>query len=262
VGVQSFLRGAQSVLAGLLAFLASTSSAIGSPKARHFEPDDLELEHAGVLDFDFQVGPLLGTSASQNHLSLPDFEIGLGLTRQVELDVSSTVSLAERGVSPRVSSDALWVAAKLGLFDSVDAAGDRWALGVELGPRLPTLAMFGVGYGALGLFGFTRRGCTVVVNAGSFIDPAAGRGEPHPSRLVLGLDLNVPVDPGGMWSVQSELGAAHSLDSDPDELSFTLGATYAVDPRLDVSLTALAGLLPNTDHAGLLLGVSPQLDLW
>jgi len=80
--------------------------------------------------------------------------------------------------------------------------------------------------------------------------------------LVIGLDLNVPVDAGGRWSMQSELGAAHSLSSDPDELSFTLGATYTVDPSLDVSLTALAGFLPNTDHAGLLLGVSPQFGLW
>jgi hypothetical protein len=62
--------------------------------------------------------------------------------------------------------------------------------------------------------------------------------------------------------LQSELGFAHYLSSDPDELAFTLGTTYSLNRRLDVSLTALSGCLPNTDHFGMLLGVSPQVDLW
>jgi hypothetical protein len=242
--------------------LASTGSAAASTKSRHFEPDDLELERPGTLDLDVQVGPLSGDSANRNHVSLPDFELGLGLTQSVELDVSGTFSIGEGRVPQRVSGEALWLATKLGLFDTRDGSGDSWALGLELGPRLPTLAMTGVGYGALGLFGFTRRGLALVLNAGSLIDPAASLGREHPSSLVFGLDLNARLDASGRWSVQSELGAAHYLSSDPDELSFTLGATYAVSPRLDVSLTALAGLLPNTDHAGLLLGVSPQFGLW
>jgi hypothetical protein len=241
---------------------ARPQQAAASTKFRHFEPDDLELEHPGVLDFDFQAGPLAGNSTSGNHVVLPDFEIGLGLTPSVELDVSGTVSFAERGIGPRVSSDALWVATKLGLFDAQVGPGTGFAVGLELGPRLPTLAMAGVGYGALALFGFNRRTMAWVLNAGSFIDPAPGSGEPHPSRLVTGLDFNASLDARGVWSVQSEFGAVYSLGSDPHEISFSLGATYAVDPRLDLSLTALGGILPNTDRAGLLLGVSPQWGLW
>ena len=66
----------------------------------------------------------------------------------------------------------------------------------------------------------------------------------------------------GQWSVQSELGGAYYFSADPHELAFTLGATCAVTKKLDVSATALAGFLPGADRAGLLLGVSPQIDLW
>jgi len=242
--------------------LASTSSAYAAPRRRHFEPDDLELEQPGILDFDLQVGPVRGSSPSGDHVLIPDFEVGLGLTRNVELDVSGTFTLDRENGQRHVTGDALWVATKLGLVDSRDARGNAWAFGLELGPRLPTLDARGIGYGALALLGFTHRGLALVVNAGSLIDPGASLGEEHPSSLVFGLDLNAALDARGAWSVQSELGVAHYLSSDPDELAFTLGVTYAVNHRLDVSLTALSGFLPNTDHAGLLLGVSPQFGLW
>ena len=249
--------------AALLALLlATTSSAHGAPRRRHFEPDDLELEQPGTLDFDLQLGPVFGSSPSKNHVLMPDFEIGLGLTRNVELDVSGSFTLDRENGQRHVTGDALWIATKLGLFDSRDAQGDAWAIGVELGPRLPTLDAAGIGYGALGLLGFTHRGLALVLNAGSFFDPGASLSEEHPASLVFGLDLNAQLDQAGRWSLQSELGVAHYLSSDPDELSFTLGATYALSRRLDVSLTALSGFLPNTDHAGLLLGVSPQVGLW
>jgi len=254
-------RGA-AFLATLALLLSSTSSAYGAGRRRHFEPDDLELEQPGVLDFDLQLGPVLGSSPSGNHVLLPDFEIGLGLTRNVELDVSGTFTLDRENGQRHVTGDALWIATKLGLFDSHDDQGNAWAFGLELGPRFPTLDAAGLGYGALGLLGFTHRGIAFVLNAGTLIDPGAGLSQEHPSSLVFGLDLNAELDQRGQWSLQSELGVAHYLSSDPDELAFTLGATYAVSRRLDISLTALSGWLPNTDHAGLLLGVSPQFGLW
>lgn len=242
--------------------LATTGSAFAAPRRRHFEPDDLELEQPGILDFDLQVGPVWGTSASGNHLLMPDFEIGLGLTRNVELDVSGTFLLDREEGRRHVTGDSLWIAAKLGLWDNRDDDGNAWALGLEVGPRLPTLDAAGVGYGALGLLGYTRGRLALVLNAGTLIDPGASLSEEHPTSLVFGLDLNAVLDERSVWSLQSELGFAHYLSSDPNELGFTLGATYAVNKRLDVSLTALSGLLPHTDRAGLLLGVSPQLGLW
>ncbi|MEI9940608.1 MAG: hypothetical protein WDO69_25615 [Pseudomonadota bacterium] len=242
--------------------LATTSNAYGAPRRRHFEPDDLELEQPGILDFDLQAGPVRGSAPSGTHVVLPDFEIGLGLTRRVELDVSGTFTLEREDGRRHLTGDALWIATKLGLVDTQDAQGNAWAFGLELGPRLPTLDAAGIGYGALGLLGFTHRSVTLVLNAGSLIDPGPSLGEERPSSLVFGLDANVALDRRGQWSLQSELGFAHYLSSDPDELAFALGTTYAVSKRLDVSLTALTGLLPDTDHLGLLLGVSPQVGLW
>ncbi|HYQ45596.1 MAG TPA: hypothetical protein VER11_26665 [Polyangiaceae bacterium] len=246
----------------LALLLATTSSAFAAVRRPHFEPDDLELEQPGVLDFDLQVGPVWGTSASGNHVLMPDFEIGLGLTGNVELDVSGAFRLDRENRQPHVTGDALWIAAKLGLIDSRDAAGNAWAFGLELGPRFATLDATGAGYGALGLFGFTHCGVTVVVNAGGLTDPGPSLREGRATSLVFGLDLNAQLDERGAWSLQSELGFAHYLSADADELAFTVGATYALSPRLDLSLTALSGFLPNTDHAGLLLGVSPQFGLW
>jgi hypothetical protein len=254
------VKALSAALLGVL--LLTTHSAFAAPRRRHFEPDDLELEEPGILDFDLQVGPVWGSSPSGNHVLMPDFEIGLGLTRNLELDVSGTFTLDREHGQRHVTGDALWLAAKLGLFDTRDGAGNTWAFGLELGPRLPTLDAGGIGYGALGLLGYTRGRLALVLNAGSLIDPGASRSEEHPTSVVFGLDLNAQLDEHGAWSLQSELGFAHYLSSDPDELAFTLGATYAVARRLDLSLMALTGLLPNTDHAGLLLGVSPQFGLW
>jgi hypothetical protein len=248
----------------LLALLvALSSSAHGAPRRRHFEPDDLALEEPGILDLDLQLGPVSGASASGgNHVVMPDFEIGLGLTRNVELDVSGTFTLDRENGRRHIAGDALWIASKLGLFDACDGGGNAWALGLELGPRLPTLGSEGIGYGALALLGFTRRGLALVLNAGSLIDPGASLREQRPTSLALGFDLNAQLDQRQKWSLQSELGFTHYFSSDPDELAFTVGVTHAVSRRLDLSLTALSSFLHDTEHFGVLLGASPQVGLW
>ena len=256
-------RGSWSALLALLTVCAVTDRAAAIVHRRHFEPDDLELEQPGILDLDFQAGPLHGDSRGKDRLLLPDFEIGVGLSKTVELDVSGAFSVDEnRGEPHHVTADPLWIASKLGLLDARDDQGNIWAGGLELGPRLPILDAGGIGFGALALLGVTHRGVTVVLNTGCLIDPGANRFAEHPTGLVAGLDLNADLDSNGIWSVQGEVGAAYYVTPDPHELSFTFGATYAVTPRLDVSLTALGGVLPNTDHAGILLGVSPELGLW
>jgi hypothetical protein len=254
------VRALGAALSGLL--LLSASSAFAAPRRRHFEPDDLELEQPADLDIDLQFGPVLGGSASGNHVLMPDFEIGLGLTRNLELDISGTFTLDRENGRRHVTGEALWIASKFGLLDFSDGAGNRWAFGLALGPRLPTLDAGGIGYGALGLLGYTRQRITWVLNAGTLIDPGASISDSHPTSLVFGVDLNAELDDRSAWSLQSELGFAHYLSDDPDELAFTFGATCSLSRRLDVSLMALIGFLPNTDHAALLLGVSPKFGLW
>ena len=255
-------RASRSALAALC-LICAISSPAWAVHRRHFEPDDLQLEQPGILDFDFQAGPLHGDSVGKNRFLLPDFEIGLGLTKEVEFDVSGSFSVDEnRGDSQHFTADPLWIASKLGVFDGKDDDGNIWAAGLELGPRLPVLDAGGIGFGGLGLVGFTHRRLTVVLNAGCLIDPGVSRSAEHPTAIVLGLDLNQDLNADGSWSLQGELATSYYLSSDPDEIAFTFGATYSVTPRLDVSVTALGGVLPNTDHAGILLGVSPELGLW
>jgi len=121
----------------IVAILAITSSASAAAKRRHFEPDDLELEDPGTLDIDLQVGPLRGDSDGKNRVLLPDFEVGLGLLPNVQLEIDGTFSLDEfDGTRRHFTGDPLWLATKLGLFDEQDEAGNVWAIGLELGPRL------------------------------------------------------------------------------------------------------------------------------
>jgi len=253
-------------LAGAALFFATwaiASSAQASAKLRRFEPDDLELESPGRLDVDLQMGPLGGDSDGRNRILLPDFELGLGLARNVQLEVDGTFSIDQfDGTHRHYTGDSLWVATKLGLFDEEDDDRDVWAIGLELGPRFPTLDAGGLGYGAVALFGLTRGRLQLVANTGILIDPGTAILAQHSESIVLGLDSNLDLDAGGIWSLQGEFAMAYYLSPDPHELTASFGATYAATPKLDVSLMALAGFLPHTDHAGILLGISPQFDLW
>ena len=178
----------------------------------------------------------------------------MGLLRNVQLEVDGTFSLNnfDRG-RRHFGGDPLWLATKLGLVGHQDAVGNVWALGLELGPRLPTLHAAGIGYGAVLLLGFSRHGFHLVLNAGGLLDPGVTLRAEHPRSLVIGLDLNADLDRQGTWSVQSELGAVDYFSPDPDELSLTVGATYAATPSSNVSATALLGFLPGTDRARILL---------
>jgi len=254
---------ARATLCFALCTSAIAVSARATPKLRRFEPDDLELEHPGTLDIDLQAGPMGGDSDGRNRVLLPDFELGLGLARNVQLEVDGTFSIDQfDGNGRHYTGDSLWVATKLGLFDEADDDHDVWAIGLELGPRFPTLDAGGLGYGAVALFGLTRRRLQLVANTGVLIDPGTAILAQHSESIVLGLDSNLDLDPAGIWSLQGELATAYYLSPDPHELTASFGATYAVTPRLDVSLMGLAGFLPRTDHAGILLGISPQFDLW
>lgn len=242
---------------------ATVSSARATPKLRRFEPDDLELEKPGVLEVDLQMGPMGGDSDGRNRVLLPDFEVSLGLTSSVQLEVDGTFSIDQfDGNHRHYTGDSLWVATKLGVFDEEDDDHNIWAIGLELGPRFPTLDAGGLGYGAVALFGLTHRRLQLVANAGIVIDPGTAILAQHSESVVLGLDSNLDLDAQGVWSLQGEVAGAYYWSPDPHELTASFGATYAVTPKLDVSIMALAGFLTHTDHAGILLGISPQFDLF
>src|SRR5438552_2278800 len=95
-------------------FLVS-SAVSGAAQARRgvrplFEPTDLELEDPGVSEVDLQVGVIRGQGPWR--LVVPDFEIDLGILRNLELDVDGAYALEAPGPGSfkfeNAAPDNLW----------------------------------------------------------------------------------------------------------------------------------------------------------
>src|SRR5690242_17343954 len=72
------------------ALLVCGGVARGRPRP-HFEPTDLDLEESGIIELDLQFGPLRGPDAWR--VVLPDFELDLGLTSNVELGLDGAYAV-------------------------------------------------------------------------------------------------------------------------------------------------------------------------
>src|ERR1051325_5558745 len=99
--------------------------------AKHprFEPTDLEVEHPGVAEVDLQMGPVRGTDDWR--VVAPDFELDLGLTDAIELDLDGAYAFT-------TGADNLWPSIRVALGDWHNRSTDRaWAIGVQAGPKIP-----------------------------------------------------------------------------------------------------------------------------
>lgn len=254
-------RVGRSIAAGLCSVLLSAAASARTHRP-HFEPTDLELEDTGTAELDLQFGPGFGSPSGTRFL-VPDFEFDLGILPNVEVDLDGSFAISGvDGAHPNLDGEALWAAAKLGLFDGGDDSGHRFAAGLQLGPRLPTVGTRGIGYAGLALLGFAFRRLHLVGNFGSIIDPGPQITTGQAISLVAGLDLDLDLDGKDKWSLLGELATSYYLSPDPNELTVTCGAAYNVTPFLELSAIAFAGLLPGADRAGILFGVSPKVDLW
>ena len=251
-----------------LLVLASTRTGSARPIRRLFEPTDLEVEDPGVAEVDLQFGPVRGSDHWR--LVVPDFEVDLGLTHDVELDVDGAVNVEDRndeGDFDHLSPDNLWVSAKVGLGDVVfdQGHGDddpRIAYGFQIGPKLPTAREAGgIGIEGLALFGLHWQRTLLVLNLGGLMDPALGRAG-RPAGLEGGFDLDQLLDARGMWSLTGELGGVLFTSDDADQLTATAGFTYHATPMLDLSVVGLVGLTRGSDRGGVLFGISPKFKLW
>jgi len=104
------------------------------PGSGHRSPTHFELmtssSTAGILDLDFQAGPLHGDSRGKDRLLLPDFEIGVASARPWSWTSAARSGVDEtRGEPHHVTADPLWIASKLGLLDARDDQGNIWAGG-------------------------------------------------------------------------------------------------------------------------------------
>jgi len=252
----------------LFAASAALAIVVTSPPAgalkRRFEPTDLELEEPGTLQADVQLGFL--QSDGPGRLLLPDAELDLGLAPNVEVDVDFTFGLEGPAKGPysldHPITDNTWLAVKLGLLDVRDArAGTAWALGLQLGPKLPiSQDARGVGYEALFLVGRSMRSLHVGLNVGVLADPGASVSRDRPVGAVAGLDVeyDLPHD----VAILGEIGTVLYFSGDPHELEGTLGVQWSPVEEMDLSLMGLVGLPPGSDQYGILFGVARRFSLW
>jgi hypothetical protein len=261
--VRSFL-----VLLGALACGSLFSSAPARARAVRplFEPTDLELEDAGVVDIDLQIGAV--RSRGPWRAVLPDFELDLGILPNLELDVDGAYAIEGPSTGPfsfdHAKPDSLWPSVKLGLFDQHDKVARRaWALGVQVGPKIPVAtASHGVGAESLLLIGRFVNRMHTVLNVGGFVDPSPDATSGRPVGIELGLDLDLDLDDINRFSLTGELSSVTFLSSDPNQLLATAGFTWTVVPALDLSIVGLWGFLAGSDRYGALLGVSPKFHLF
>jgi hypothetical protein len=249
------------VVAGV--FLGRSASARRRPL---FEPTDLEMEDAGTVEVDLQLGLLRGQAPWR--LAVPDFEIDLGLGRGVEIDIDGAYAIEgpdDGGFSfDHPAPDNLWTTVKLGLYDEVDEDTKvGWAIGAQLGPKIPVAHdAHGVGYEALILVGrHSSSDRHLVLNLGGFVDPGGTISSQRPMGIEGGVDLSIALH-GTDLSVTGELAGVRFFSPDPHQLHATAGITWASMSALDFSLVGLVEFLGGADRAGVLLGVSPKIALW
>ena len=110
-------------LAGLGAILCMSSHALARHRIRpRFEPSDLDLDEPGSLGIDEQVGAI--RSQGPWRLVMSDFEVTLGVLKNVELSVDSAYAVEGPNSGPyrfdHAAPDITWASARIGLIDSVD----------------------------------------------------------------------------------------------------------------------------------------------
>ena len=199
------------------------------------------MEAPGTAEIDVQFGAMQSDTA---RFIVPDIEVDLGLFPGVEIDVDGAYAIEGpdngRFAFDHPAPDNIWVAAKLGLYDSRnEGETSAWALGAQLGPKFPT-----------------ARDLTGSVTRASRIGPRLGR---QPLRrehrwsarsgpeiwrnrtigIEGGLDAEFDLGRWGL-SVTGELGGVRYFSADPHELHATAGINWGVNDLLDSRSSGLS----------------------
>lgn len=249
-----------------MALLAVAGVSRARPHVRkHFEPTDLEFEEPGTAELDLETGFVRSQDAWR--LAAPDFELDIGLTRWLELGVDGAYAFEGKPGKPfsfdHAAPDPLWPAAKIGFLDIDDnEAGRNYALGTQLGPKLPTFAGgHGVGLEGVLLAGARVGHTELGFNLGGFVDPA-----PSAGPRATGFEASFAWDHGlgapGTWAIGGELSGVLFTSHDPTQLQVGFGPSYTANEWLDLSVTGLLGFLPGGDRYGLIFGFAPHVPLW
>jgi hypothetical protein len=218
-----------------------------------------------MTELDWETGFVKSQDAWR--LVAPDFELDLGLTRWLELGVDGAYAFEGAPGAPfsfdHAAPDPLWPGLKIGFLDIEDNEGGRsYALGTQLGPKLPTFpGAHGWGFEGVLLAGARVGSTDLGFNLGGFVDPAPADG-PRAVGIESSVAWDHDLDASGTWSVGGELAGVVFTSSDPTQLQAGFGPSFAATSWLDLSVTGLLGFLPGGDRYGLLLGIAPHLPLW
>jgi hypothetical protein len=259
-------RLAVSVAAVALVLVTSVTATAREGVRPFFEPTDLEMEEAGTIQADFQIGMIRGRDPWR--VVIPDFELDFGILPWLELDLDGAYAIEGPTRGPfsfdHAAPDSLWASVKLGLIDRRnEKTGTAWATGVQVGPKLPAARhAHGVGVEVLWLVGFATERTHLVLNTGAFDDPSPDRQSGRPVALEVGLDLDQDLDPCGRFSLKGEVSAVYFFSSDPHQLASTLGPAWHPHPDFELSLVGIVGYLGGGDRYGVLLGAAPKFHLF
>lgn len=251
----------------LLSVLALPFSAEAAPRRPRFEPTDLEMEKPGVVEVDMQFGPAFGHSDAGRRFLAPDFELDVGLLPSLELDIDGAFSVDHPTDSTHsaLGGDALWTSFKIGVYDA-GSERDGYAVGLQLGPRLPVIpGMHGLGYEALLLAGLRFGRYQFALNGGAFMDPGDADlplSVSRPFALVVGAGISMNLDEKGDVSVQAQAGTTLYVSRGHHELNVGLGMTWSASEHVDLSLMAVGNAFEQTDRLTVLVGVSPKFTLF
>jgi hypothetical protein len=257
----------RSIVAGaLMAATIAFPAGVSARSRPRFEPTDLEWESPGVFEADVEFGYV--RSPTTGRVVVPDFELGIGILDNVELNLGGSYAL-ESTVPGSFSFDrpvasSLWPSLKIGIYDHHDqeTQGAR-AIGVQVGPRIPVASgAHGLGFESLLVFGGSRRGLTVAFNLGAFVEPPADAVSRYALGVDAGVDLELALDSRERFQLTGELAGSYFFTADPNQLHTTCGITWTANPNLDLSVVGIFGILPGDDRYGVLFGFEPKLRLF
>lgn len=253
-------------LASVLLLALPVAAAAREHVRRRFDPDDLELDEAGVVHADVAFGIVRGETAGR--WLMPDFDIDIGLASNVELGLDGAWALEGKPGNDysfdHAAPSNLWINTKIALAGQHDKANDRaWAFGVQLGPRAALAPdAHGTGGQAMVLLGGRFKRAHAVVSGGGMIDAGSAVLGGRPTAVLAGLDVGFDLDKDGTWSIIADLGGVFFFSSDRNQIATTFGPVYALTSWLDISINGLVGPLAGGDHYGAFLQLSPKIPVF
>jgi hypothetical protein len=225
-----------------------------------FRPDTLEIQRVGELELQARLGGIYGDGPDGSRTPLPDFAIGLGVLKWLEIDIDSSFAQTNlREQSTLFVGEPVWVAGRFDLYNFKDEkTGSTFGIGAQVGPRLPSVHNArGIGGAALALIGGGTKRLHAVLNLGSTVDR-----EQSPS-INYGVVLEYEFALRHKWSLLGEIAGAHYFgDEEPDVLLLNVGFSAELSEGLELDVMALTGPVFRGDRFGLTAGLTWDQSLW